>query len=355
MYGLELSDNGIMGRVLVAPLLAVTLCGCPSLDGFAGDGGSDVTTETAADGGSGGGYLSTADAVRFCSRALTCPNLQKSTQISLDIPVDGANFAACVSWLTSALPPSRVGVTQARTALECASQASSCSNASGCMWFEFVSPSDPRCVGYAGGNFGACSPNLASTYLCDFGFIAHCDNPFNYTGSSCLKGSGGYYFCAVSSGLCATADGGAPPPSCSGSFFEYCNEGFLVGYDCEVQGETCGLDPGSKQYACLSGGHFKSCPTAGQVACSGDLVQSCDGLTLSEFDCAALGGTCDGSGAVPRCALPTDTCSPYDGTSNVCTADVVSLCVNGQPASFDCTSVGMHCVAGSGKITAHCE
>lgn len=340
------------------PLLA--LVGCPSLDGFTGaEAGSDAPDD-ASDGGPTGGYLSLADAARFCSLALSCPTLAASTQTSLDIPVDGKDFAACVSWLTNALPPTRVGVLAAQKALGCAAQATSCANAAACMWFEFVTAGDPRCVGYTGGMFGSCSSNLTSTYQCATpapnpftGFIEHCDNSFNYTGSSCLKGAQGFYFCAVSSLQCSSADASVPS-ACSGSYYTTCQDGLFTGIDCNAQGMTCGVDPNTHVSQCLADGKHIGCSSPLTVSCAGTDVRVCDGLEASTFQCDQLGGTCDASGALARCALPGESCTPYDAAENVCTGDVISLCVNGSATSFDCTSIALHCVPGSGGETAHC-
>jgi hypothetical protein len=328
---------------VVGPLAAV-LSGCPSLDGFAGDGG-------AQDGDAGlpaNGYVSLDEAVKFCSKALTCPNLGKSTLTSLHVPIDSNNFSACVSWLAGTVPSDLPGVSLTAKALTCAADAQSCSTAGSCMWFEYVSANDPRCVGFTGGQNGACSPNLTSTYQCMFGFIAHCDNPFNYTGSTCLQSQAGPYFCAVSSGLCSSPDAGSPPP-CDGNFYTYCQGGLLVGFDCSVQGMTCGAS------GCLTNGTHKTCSGFGSVSCSGAKVEVCDGLLQSEVNCDTLGGTCDASGAVPRCTTPTDACSPYDANANSCSGNVISLCVGGQSLQYDCSSVGMQCVAGSGNVSSHCQ
>jgi hypothetical protein len=338
---------------VIAPL-GVLIAGCPSLDGFVGQEAGADAVDSADAAAPSGGYLSLTDAIAYCSKALTCgTNLAKSTVVSLDLPIDSNNFAACVSWMSSTLPSDRAGVAKAQKSLQCAAQATSCSAAAACMWFEAISATDPRCVGYTGGSFGQCSPNLAATYECPYYFIAHCDNPFNYSGSSCLKGNTGYYFCAVSSGQCSASDAGTSA-ACSGSYNTDCQDGFLVGFDCEVQGMTCGQDPLTKQYGCLSNGHYKSCAQAGTFSCSGDSVDVCDGITTSEINCGTLGATCDATNPVPRCALPNETCSPYDTSANVCTGDVISLCINGQPSSFDCSSAGMHCQPPSGKTTAHC-
>ncbi len=214
------------------------------------------------------------------------------------------------------------------------------------MWFEFIDPSDPRCFGITG---SACSADEKSFYECAGGvmgeFVAHCDNPFNYTGSSCLTSSA--TFCAVSSGLCS--GDAAAPPACNGSFHTYCSSGLLVGYDCNAEGMTCGAA------GCLSNGEVRPCSTVGAVTCSSDTVDVCNGQAISQFDCAASGGTCDATGHVPRCALPTDTCSPYDAAENVCNGDSISLCIGGEPLSFDCTSIGLHCTGATGNLSALCE
>jgi len=336
--------RGVWSVLAVAPLAAV-LAGCPSLDGFVGggDGGSDADAGFPTN-----GFVSLDEAVKFCAKALTCPNLANSTLVSLHVPIDSKNFSACVSWLAGTVPSDRPGVTLTAKALTCSAEAASCTAADSCMWFEFVSASDPRCVGFTGGQNGACSPNKTSTYQCDFGFIAHCDDPFNYTGSSCLQSSVGPYFCAVSSGLCSSPDAGKPAP-CDGDFFTYCQGGLLVGYDCSVQGMACGAS------GCLTNGSHKTCTGQPIVSCGGDRVDVCDGLVMSEVNCDTLGGTCDATGSVPRCTTPNDTCSPYDAAENTCTGDTISLCVGGQQVQYDCSSVGMQCATGSGSVTSHCQ
>src|SRR5579862_1039640 len=103
---------------LAATGLLLASTGCPSLAGFgggatdAGDAGDDAAPDVdAADTGpSSGGYLSLADAARFCSRVFTCANLAASTQHSIGVPIDPNNYSACVSWLAGSLPPGRIGL-----------------------------------------------------------------------------------------------------------------------------------------------------------------------------------------------------------------------------------------------------
>lgn len=337
--------------VAAAAPLALLLSGCPSLDGFVTDAGAADVSDAGDGGGPGAGFLPVDDAVRFCSKALTCPNLDRSTIVSLHVPVDPKKFAACVAWLANELPSDQLGLTQRRQALECSATAATCSGANACMWFEFVSPTDPRCIGYTGGMSGECAAGGTTTLYCDssFGaeFIEHCNNTVNFSGSSCLTGNQGLDFCAVGNVSCQSA--------CSGSFYTQCDQGLLTGIDCNALGLSCGKDPSQQIFECLSNGAYKACTAAASVACAADHVSVCDGVYESEFDCDVLGGTCDQSGSLPRCALPAEACSPYDSDENVCTGDSISLCVNGQPLAFDCTTLGMHCVNGSAGVSAHCE
>lgn len=349
-------------------LCVVALGGCPSLDGFsahydAGGAPADASDDqSSSDGGADGGdaasgtsFLPLAEAAKFCTKALDCYSLGLSAQTSLAIPVDVNNYSACMNWIAGPLPPDRPGIPKASAALKCAADAMSCNAAGACMWIEFVGPGDPRCVGYTGGNFGECTPTKAATLFCDFNFIAHCDNPAQYAGSSCLGGAFGpdggitEYFCAVSSGACS---GGGSNPACDGSFFTHCNGGLQVGFDCEVQGMSCSLS------GCATTGGHKGCGMPA-VSCAGDNVETCDGLEASDISCGPLGGKCDGSavakGGVPLCASTADKCSPYDKSANVCTGDTISLCIGGQPTTFDCTSVGMHCAVAGGGLSARCE
>jgi hypothetical protein len=84
------------------------------------------------------------------------------------------------------------------------------------------------------------------------------------------------------------------------------------------------------------------------------MVEVCDGYDDSEFDCAALGGTCSAKGGSALCVRSDDVCSPFDSDVNVCAGTTVALCVGGRKQALDCASLGMTCIAGAGAESGHC-
>ena len=352
-----------VGLAATGVLLAST--GCPSLAGFgggeagvdAGDDGGDAAFEADAPdaGPTPDGYLSLADAARFCSQVLGCANLAASTQHSIGIPIDSKNYSACVSWLAGQLPPGRIGLPQARSMLRCAVNAGTCAAANACMWWEVIDPADLRCAGVDSGATNACSPSLDAIYYCSSmpPYVWHCTSEVYYPGSTCLFDDGG-----IASYACEVANGcGSVPASgeCMGNVAAICTSGNrLQAYDCSVIGLPCGYDKSIPAYDCLSNGKEVFCPDQTvPPKCAGTVVSLCAGSFQGGIDCGPLGGTCEATGT-PRCALPSDTCSPNDATINACTGEVISLCVSGQPAMLDCTTLGLHCVPANGGQTAHC-
>jgi hypothetical protein len=351
--------------VAIAGAAGLLSSGCPSLDGFASgaDASASDDADSAIEAGDAGdsspalvGYLSVADAARFCSKALTCPNLALSTQHSIGVPIDANNYSACVSWLAGQLPPNRIGLPQADSLLRCAESAGTCAAANACMWWEVMAPNDLRCAGIDGGDI-ACSPTADAIYNCSDTppYIWHCNSEVYYPGSSCVfddaSASGGFFGCAVANG-CA---GVSPTGQCMGNVTAYCGLGdHVFAYDCSVLGLPCGYDKSVPTYDCLTNGKEIFCPDSGAPpACAGSVVSLCAGSFQGGIDCSSFNATCDGTGT-PRCKLPGDTCSPSDATVNVCSGDGISLCVSGQPTTLDCTSIGLHCVQGSGAQTPHC-
>jgi hypothetical protein len=105
--------------------------------------------------------------------------------------------------------------------------------------------------------------------------------------------------------------------------------------------------------SCYTGNMNEPCTSPG-TTCSGMVLQVCDGTTLSNFDCAALGDTCSAQGGPAICVHSGDTCTPFDTGENQCNGSSISLCIGGQPATFDCASIGMTCVPASGATSGHC-
>jgi hypothetical protein len=335
----------------------VTMGACTVFDGVtlpAQDGSLDETIAEAASDASppdaGAGYLSLDDAVRFCANAFKCPYLPSSVIYSLGVPVESLHFSACVNWLAGPIPQDRPGIALQAQWLQCAAKATTCQQAGSCMWWEIIDPKDSRCAGNDAGQGGSCNEDGGAAYYCASGVIAHCTHPAYPPGATCLVGTNNDHRCATDKPPCTKAD------TCMGSFQRYCaSSGVYEGYDCAILGYTCGLDPMSGYIQCLSDGVYKTC-NAPAVTCdqSGNWVNVCDSTQIGTFKCSSLGGTCDPSGATPRCKLPGEKCNPYDKAFDQCTGNSISLCVGGQPTTFDCAKVGLTCKPASGPTSAHC-
>lgn len=327
-----------MKRALWA-LPALLLAGCPSLDGFTG--------KQAADGGpSGSGYLSLGEAVKLCSQLQICPKLGDSIVFSLLIPLQDVAFPICVDRLTGPLPPGRPGVAQQAQSLSCAAKATSCATAAGCFPYESVQPSDPRCQGFDGGTTdggtatGACSPDGKSVYNCQYNQIVHCDHPYFYPGSTCLVDPTGVPRCAVAQSCTATQT------TCSGSVVQYCGavSNFVYGEDCSFWGATCGNDQSANVQDCILNGLTPFCSTD-DVQCISNRLRTCSGGFFSEYDCLALGGTCE-SAPAPHCVLAGPKCKHGDPNLDKCSGNQLPVCLAGQPKTLDCTSFGLACKPG---------
>jgi hypothetical protein len=241
------------------------------------------------------------------------------------------------------LPPTRLGVDVTRVTLQCMADATSCDALGRCLDFEFIAADDPRCAIDAGvPEGGTCIDDGGAVLLCSSGQVLHCQNPYFGTNAQCLLGSDGNSYCAIDKN-CGGLAGGA---ACEGPLQDFCNDGKLhATVDCGVGGYRCGVDVDAG-VACLTGNVYRPCGPNTSVSCVGDVLTVCDSANISEFDCAALGGTCKNDGA-PRCARLSDSCSPFDGNVNVCIGDTVQLCIGGKSVSYNCRSIGQTCAAGA--------
>jgi hypothetical protein len=323
-------------------LNATSDSGPPPSDGGAGDVGPD------ADAGAPG-YLSLSDAVKLCSEIFRCPQMNLSIAYSTAVPVDPSNFSLCVHWLAGPIPPDRVGLAAQSKTFACMVAGSSCQESSKCVWNETLDPTDPRCADAGPMTPDRCVDNSDSVLSCYGLYVTHCTSAFYQPGTKCYPYEGG-----VDCALAPTCNGLAG--SCM-TYYSFCNtENMQEAIDCSFDGYTCNTSVPDASAACITGNQYKPCSTLG-TACSADTktVESCDGASLSEFDCAALGGVCSQKDGPARCVHPgTDQCSPFDADIDQCTGTTISLCVGGQKAPFDCGSIGLKCVAGSGPQSPHC-
>lgn len=346
--------HAFLGFVAVVAAACTVFDGLVAGDAGPADAGGDATMGDGAapdapvDAGNYPGFLSLEDAARVCSNMFKCPLLGASILSSVDVPSDSLNYTSCVGWMAGPIPPTRVGVAKVSAMLACAGKATTCKAAGECFWYSLLEPGEPLCAGDAG-SARLCVNGGNDVYDCQAGFALHCKNALYQSGSTCIAGSDGVPWCSLGTPCTVQSQG-----VCQGSFDTYCGSNKLTyGLDCNVTGLTCGFDPGTSLYQCLTNGSYKTCMGAGVTCTGGTVVSVCDGNNLSTYDCNAIGGTCDDT-ALPRCKRPSDTCSPLDPSVNQCAGDVISLCVGGQPKTLDCTTVGLKCVAGMAGASAHC-
>ncbi len=340
--------------ILLAVGVGVAAIGaaCTVFDGLDGkvigaDGGDASSDVIDAGTNMQPGYLSLADGVAFCSNAVACPLLAESVEFSIDVPVDSNHFSSCIDWVSGPLPKDRVGHDDTAKYLQCSARAKTCVDAAGCNWYEVLAPNDSRCAGNDGGGGGKCAEDGGAIYYCGSNpSIEHCTNGYYPAGFSCTKGADNFFYCAQ-----PTCKG----DQCRGAFLEFCGGTNKIynGWDCNVGGFTCGFDSTEGYVDCLTNGVAKKC-TALSVTCQGDTAIICDSVYESHYDCGNYGGTCDQTG-FPRCKRPGETCTPLDSDVDVCNGNVISLCVGGQKTTFDCSSIGKACVAGSNGQSSHCQ
>ncbi len=328
-------------RIPGAILATLLLAGCPSLDGFVGPE-KDAGKQDAGDAGpTGKGFLSIADAARLCSKLQTCPNLPYSLGFSLLLPVESKTFSTCVDVLATPLPPNRFGMAQQVQALTCVMQAADCAAAGGCLPYERIASSDPRCQPVDGGSATiACSADEQSIYDCANPFVTHCDHG-HFGGASCMQENSQPR--CVASTSCNLSSVGA----CSGTIVSWCDATsmYMHKLDCAYWGASCGTDQPSGLQDCVLNGLTPFCSPPDGATCINDRVRACYGGYFGEIDCAALGGKCDPY-PTAHCGWPSEVCKQTDAALNVCTGDNIELCVTGNRVTLDCTSLGLKCLPG---------
>jgi hypothetical protein len=358
-----------MLRVLRASVVAAACAGtllfgaaAPSCTTFNGltvpagtvDAAPEIAVEAAVEAAPEAGptlrsLASMQDAARVCALAATCPYLSPSLQASNAVPADPSNFSLCMHWLAGPFPPDRLGYALQQQAVACMANATTCEQAGTCASLEYLNPTDARCAD-AGTDAGPrCVDNAATVLYCGTLFAVHCGTPYYATGSKCTLGASNLYGCALGANCTVTN-------TCVGSsVFDECGSTDLLHYrlQCDYEGYDCSETPDGSLIGCLMGNETYPCSTL-DTSCSpdGTSVRVCDGYDYSLYDCASLSGTCSNKGGGAICARPADKCTPFDASVNTCSGNVVSLCVGGQPQTFDCSSIGLTCTGASGS--GHC-
>jgi hypothetical protein len=347
----------VLACVAVVAVVATSVASCTTFNGLESgtqaEGGADVAAEASDSGGGPPGYLSRTDAAKLCSRIMQCPALATDVIASTAVPVDPNNFSLCMDWLSGPIPNDRVGFSAQQQAFGCMNAAPTCTAAAACLYWEPLANNDPRCPADAGLSTPDTCLDPETLLSCANGWALHCNSAYYQSGSKCLAGmigDAGDVGCAIGQN-CVTSAG-------CGAFYDYCGvDNLHYALNCAFAGYTCDTAADAAT-VCVTGNTYMPCNVRG-AQCSTDMstVTVCDGSEVSEFDCAALGSgaTCSRKDGPGRCVRPSDACSPFDMTSNVCSpANNVSVCIGGQPATFDCASIGMKCIPGAGTVSGHC-
>jgi hypothetical protein len=311
--------------------------------GDAVDAAEDVVVADASgsDRISAGGprFVTKEQAAIVCTRARTCPELATSILISNSVPIDTANYSACIDWLAGPLPANRVGVDRQAAVVACVASANGCAAALACLSTNAIGPSDPLCADASGAAY--CTDDGGTAVVCNGvpGAVAvHCTSTSFGPGDRCVALPGNGAICGH-----ALADGGCPS-ACNQGVLTSCDvPGIASTYDCASQGYECVAQTGAS--TCATGSDVVPC-SAFDVSCFHGSVGVCDGSELSVFDCSAAFGTCvPTDGGTPRCTRPGETCTSDDPTMNQCVGTTISLCVGGEATTLDCAALGMACAS----------
>ncbi len=327
----------------------------------------DATSASTATGSGGAppvdrGLLPKLDAAHLCALVSSCPDLGASIVASTGLPIveiaSGTitvNFSACVDWLTLPLAPSdgsspgaRLGFDVVRGMIVCMAASSACDDAQRCAFEEALSPGDPRC-----------SPPLASCDAkgdfvdCSNGRVDRCRSDLLAPDSTCTTAA---TVTACASGLCTEAE-------------KKCDKGYLFecsanepkrSLNCAAFGLACDDSAVvAAQRGCAGQSGVTTCALSamGQQSCIGNRVQTCSGVVNAEVDCSVIGETCSaelGAQGPARCKRADATCSPYDATTNVCSGNTISTCLDGIKDAIDCSIIGSSCLPAASGVSAHC-
>jgi hypothetical protein len=339
-------------RLVVVGALALGLAGAGACTVFNG-----VTAATCST--SSTGYLTLDQAAHACAYIMTCEatgQFELDIESSLGVVTSHTSFAYCVNALAGSVPATRPGENVDSTALLCIANAPTCAAARACVGVETIDdPStDPRCTNIPDSGI-YCADNDAAIVDCTLtgGYVTHCNEP-PFTQGSCVivPDSGGYYFCGDDNGGYA----GCTACDISSSLLTTClpdsgYEGYVL---CASLGDTCGSaviptdagdgGPIAASPVCFANGTYAACnATTFSDECVDGAVTTCNYYgTESPTDCNALGDKCV-QGNQPFCIPSNATCTPFTPGIGGCEDDVVSLCIDGKPFSYDCRCAGMVC------------
>jgi hypothetical protein len=104
-----------------------------------------------------------------------------------------------------------------------------------------------------------------------------------------------------------------------------------------------------------TGSGFTTCSSDGTTMVLCDQVRTSGTLTFGAIEvryaCSDLGLTCAGGGAGPiaYCAPPGAACTPTDPDVNACDGDHIDVCLAGSHVTLDCAAAGGSCQGSAGS------
>ncbi|AKU96899.1 hypothetical protein AKJ09_03563 [Labilithrix luteola] len=307
------------------------------------------------------GLIGVSDALKVCSKVLTCPHLGASIAASFGLPIDATNFSECVHVLAGPVDPRRRSAAVG-THLGCIAKIDGC-NFGGCTPFEEIDANDPRIdPNCTTGQADRCDGNTRVTcfqsVLAPGGWLTHCSDSVYEPGSQC-KVKDGRSWCDIANTTCPSN------PTCIDgsqrlSTNDYCRDAggesahtkvdcAVIGYECKVAVESCGGPPCSI--------HLQS-----QCETDDTSLSVCAFNQTVKVDCAPMGGKCAYHDTTAYCAGPHDECTPYDPAPpdgqgvNSCNGKSIRLCIGGRLTLVDCRQAdpGYDCRTGTAPKSNFC-
>jgi hypothetical protein len=256
-----------------------------------------------------------------------------------------------MDWAAGPVDPARPGLVNQQTILGKVADAASCTDAFLALPVQTVK-ADGGCVDgcQATSQLTVCGPGGAT-------FETSCSSAWFAPGQTgdCITSDAGNALC-LSLGQCSAGK------SClDTSTLRECYPGnaSYTAYDCSLSGRQC-ASGGAKVAACVVAGKLAPPCLLDDVKdeCDGDSVLHCAGglVPQTEIACGPVGGTCSAKndGGAARCVRAGDACSPFDADQNVCTGQVIGVCIAGKKQTVDCSAIGAMCRGGGSSATGHC-
>jgi hypothetical protein len=241
-----------------------------------------------------------------------------------------------MDWLAGPIPSTRLGTDDQRKVLRCVAGAGSCAGVAKCVYWNRLDCDAGQCSGESHCE-GA---TKVEGYDSGAYFAYRCDN-INASGlATCLTvPDAGTLTCGQ-----AACDGLTYAGTCVGNTLYWCDDTYDIKHfeNCQLYGATCGGDGTGNNYC-----WWADCTYTGSHCIGQGMVETCYGAEATTFDCRADLGLCEQKGEHAHCVWGTK-CNTFDPDVNVCSNDLLHVCIGGKPLDYDCTKIGQKCIPGIG-------